>query len=111
VGYAARSGETQRDGLFLHGIVDNLLADWATLTAGLEAELQLGDPTFDLPSDIEIVSPFVRQFQATNIPNREGDLLRASLGGKFTVRGGTVLVVGLQPDFIWTVGLDFPFGG
>jgi hypothetical protein len=42
------------------------------------------------------------------------------LGGKFTVRGGTVLIVngifplrgvGLQPDFIWTVGLDFPFGG
>jgi hypothetical protein len=120
VGYAARSGDTQRDGLFLQGAFDNLLTDWATLAAGLEAEFQLGDSRFDLPSTIELNSPFIRQFPATNIPNKDGDLLRASLGGKFTVRGGTVLVVngifplrgvGLQPDFIWTVGLDFPFGG
>ena len=120
VGYAARAGATQRDGLFLQGAFDNLLTDWATVAAGLEAEFQVGESKFVLPSTVEIQSPFVRQFQATNIPNRDGDLLRASLGAKFTVRGGTVLVVngifplrgvGLQPDFIWTVGLDFPFGG
>jgi len=120
VGYAARSGDLQRDGLFLQGASDNLLTDWATLAAGVEAEFQLGESQFTLPSTIEIQSPFIRQFPATNIPNKDGDLLRASLGGKFTVRGGTVLVVngifplrgvGLQPDFIWTVGLDFPFGG
>lgn len=120
VGYAARQGETQRDGLFISGLVDNLVTDWATLAAGIEGEFQLGDNEFTLPSTIELEAPFVRQFPATNIPNKDGDLLRASLGGKFTVRGGTVLVVngifplrgvGLQPDFIWTVGLDFPFGG
>jgi len=120
VGYAARAGATQRDGLFLQGAFDNLLTDWATVAAGLEAEFQVGESKFVLPSTVEIQSPFVRQFQATNIPNRDSDLLRASLGAKFTVRGGTVLVVngifplrgvGLQPDFIWTVGLDFPFGG
>jgi hypothetical protein len=120
VGYAARSGDTQRDGFFLQGAFDNLLTDWATLAAGIEAEFQVGESQFALPSTIELESPFIRQFPATNIPNKDGDLLRASLGGKFTVRGGTVLVVngifplrgvGLQPDFIWTVGLDFPFGG
>lgn len=120
VGYAARSGDTQRDGIFAQVAVDNLLTDWATLAAGLEAEFQLGENVFVLPSTIEIQSPFIRQFSATNIPNKDGDLLRGSLGAKFTVRGGTVLVVngvfplrgvGLQPDFIWTVGLDFPFGG
>jgi hypothetical protein len=120
VGYAARSGDTQRDGVIVQGAIDNLLTEWATLAAGLEGEFLLGNNPFILPSNIEIQSPFVRQFQATNIPNRDGDLLRASLGAKFTVRGGTVLVVngifplrgvGLQPDFIWTVGLDFPFGG
>lgn len=120
VGYAARQGDTQRDGLFASGLMDNLLTDWATLAAGVEAEFQLGDNEFTLPSTIELEAPFVRRFPATNIPNRDGDLLRAFLGGKFTVRGGTVLVVngifplrgvGLQPDFIWTVGLDFPFGG
>jgi len=120
VGYAARQGETQRDGLFIQGVMDNLLTDWATLAAGIEGEFQMGDSKFVLPETIQIEEPFQRQFQATNIPNKSGDILRASLGGKFTVRGGTVLVVngifplrgvGLQPDFIWTVGLDFPFGG
>ena len=120
VGYAARQGETQRDGLFIQGVFDNLVTDWATVAAGIEGEFQLGESKFVLPETIQLQAPFERQFAATNIPNKEGDLLRASLGGKFTVRGGTVLVVngifplrgvGLQPDFIWTVGLDFPFGG
>ena len=118
VGYTARSGETLRDGLSLQGVFDNLLTDWATLAAGIEAEFLMGENPHDLPSEIELDAPFVRQYPATNIPNKDGDILRASLGGKFTVRGGTVLVVnglfplrgvGLQPDFIWTVGLDFPF--
>ena len=120
VGYAARQGETQRDGVFVQGVMDNLLTDWATLAAGIEGEFQMGDSKFVLPQTIQLDEPFQRQFQATNIPNKSGDVLRASLGGKFTVRGGTVLVVngifplrgvGLQPDFIWTVGLDLPFGG
>jgi hypothetical protein len=98
--------------------VDNLLSDWATLAAGFESELQVGENKFTLPADIEFDEPFQRTIPATNVPNKGGDLLRASLGAKFTVRGGTVLVVnalmplrdvGLQPDFIWTVGLDFPF--
>jgi len=118
VGYTVRSGETLRDGLSLQGVFDNLLTDWATLAAGIEAEFLMGENPHDLPSEIELDAPFVRQYPATNIPNKDGDILRASLGGKFTVRGGTVLVVnglfplrgvGLQPDFIWTVGLDFPF--
>ena len=118
VGYAARNGEKQRDGVVIQAAFDNLLTEWATLAVGVESEFQVGESKFVLPSTIEIEEPFRRRFPATNVPNRSGDLLRASLGGKFTVRGGTVLVVngifplrdvGLQPDFIWTVGLDFPF--
>ena len=60
----------------------------------------------------------MRQFPATNIQNLDDNLLRMSLGAKFTVRGGTVIntnaifplkEVGLQPDFIWTVGLEWGF--
>lgn len=118
LGYAARNGELQRDAVLIQTAFDNLLTDWATLAVGIEGELQLGDNPFTLPDNISLQNPFVREFPATNIPNTDGDILRASLGGKFTVRGGTVLVlngifplkdVGLQPDFIWTVGLDFPF--
>lgn len=118
LGYAARTGALQRDGIVIQGAFDNLMTEWATLAIGVESEIQVGDNPFVLPSTIEIDQPFVRQFRATNIPNAQGDLLRASVGGKFTVRGGTVLVanaifplrkVGLQPDFTWTIGLDFPF--
>lgn len=119
VGYVARGdSRTQNDAVLLGLTVDNLLSDWATLAAGFESELQVGDNKFTLPPDIEFDEPFRRTVQATNVPNKDGNLLRASLGAKFTVRGGTVLVlnallplrdVGLQPDFIWTVGLDFPF--
>ncbi|MGE0158555.1 MAG: hypothetical protein AB7T31_04030 [Gemmatimonadales bacterium] len=118
VGYAMRSSEEQNDALLIGLAADNLLSEWATLAVGLESELQVGDNKFVLPADIVLQDPFVRRIPATNVPNKSGDLLRASIGGKFTVRGGTVLVVnalfplrevGLQPDFVWTVGLDFPF--
>jgi hypothetical protein len=118
LGYAMRSSEEQNDAVLVGVAADNLLSDWATLAVGIESEIQVGDNQFTLPSDIVLEDPFVRRIPATNVPNRSGDLLRASIGGKFTVRGGTVLVVnglfplrevGLQPDFVWTIGLDFPF--
>jgi len=118
IGYAARESEDVNDAVLVAVAMDNLLTDWATLAFGFESELQVGASTFTLPSEIAFETPFDRRVPATNVPNRDGDLLRASLGGKFTVRGGTVLVanvlfplrdVGLQPDFIWTLGVDFPF--
>ncbi len=118
VGYAMRSSEQQNDAFLVAVAADNLLSEWATLAVGIESELQVGDSPLMLPADIVLEDPFVRRIPATNVPNKSGDLLRASIGGKFTVRGGTVLVVnglfplrevGLQPDFVWTLGLDFPF--
>jgi hypothetical protein len=118
VGYAMRSSEDQNDAFLVTLAADNLLSDWATLAVGVESELQVGDNKFVLPSEIVLEDPFERRIPATNVPNKTGDLIRASLGAKFMVRGGTVLVVnglfplrevGLQPDFIWTLGVDFPF--
>jgi hypothetical protein len=118
LGYAMRSSEEQNDAMLVGVAADNLLSDWATLAVGIESEIQVGDNKFMLPSEIVLEDPFVRRIPATNVPNKSGDLIRASVGGKFTVRGGTVLVVnglfplrevGLQPDFIWTIGVDFPF--
>lgn len=117
-GYILRSGEQQRDAVVLLGAFDNLLTDWATLAVGFESQIQVGENPFLLPGPIEYQDPLARQISSTNIPNEDGDLLRASIGGKFTVREGMVLYanglfplreVGLQPDFIWTLGLDFPF--
>lgn len=118
VGYQARNGEAQSDAVIVQTAFDNLLTEWATLAVGIESEIQVGENKFVLPETIVLDEPFLRRFPATNVPNTGGDVLRASIGGKFTVREGTVLVlngifplkdVGLQPDYIWTVGLDFPF--
>jgi len=117
-GYIARTGEGQRDAVAIIAAFDNLLTEWATLAVGFESQIQVGENPFVLPGPIEYDDPLARQISSTNIPNEDGDLLRASIGGKFTVREGMVLYanglfplreVGLQPDFIWTLGLDFPF--
>jgi hypothetical protein len=118
LGYAARESEQVNDAILATAAMDNLLTDWATLAIGFESEFQVGTNKFVLPPPIVLQEPFERRIPATNVPTKTGDLLRASLGGKFTVRGGTVIVanvlfplrdVGLQPDFIWTLGVDFPF--
>ena len=117
-GYVARMGESQNDAVLVSAIFDNLVTDWATVALGVESEWQVGDSPFVLPEPIVFDEPFARRIPATNVPQRSEDLLRATIGGKFVVRGGTVLVAnallplrdaGLQPDFIWTLGLDFPF--
>ena len=49
---------------------------------------------------------------------RRENVVNASVGMKFTVRGGTVLIAnaifpltdtGLQPDVVWTAGLEYNF--
>lgn len=118
VGYAARQSETLNDAVLVAAAMDNLVTEWATVALAFESEFQIGENAFELPPPIVLEAPFVRRIPATNVPTKSGDLLRASLGGKFTVRGGTVLVTnllfplrdaGLQPDFIWTLGVDYPF--
>jgi hypothetical protein len=118
VGYLVNGSETLSDKILILGAFDNLLTDWATLAVGFEGEIQIDDSTASLPEPIVFGVPYTRLIPATNIPNIQTNLLRASVGGQFTVREGTVLfangifpltAAGLQPDFIWTVGMDFPF--
>lgn len=118
VGYLANANETLNDKILIRTAFDNLMTDWATLAVGFEGEIQMGESLVQLPDPISYGTPYTRVVHATNIPSRGTDLLRASVGGKFTVREGTVLYAngifpltasGLQPDFIWTVGMDFPF--
>jgi hypothetical protein len=94
------------------------MTPWATLAFDLISEWQVGESPLTLPQPIALDTPYVRVLPATNIPYRRDDRLDASLGVKFNVRGGTVLVVNgivplkqasLQPQYIWTVGLDFNF--
>jgi hypothetical protein len=115
VGYLARGGNLQTDAFIATVGFDNLMASWATVAGDIISEWQLGDNPIELPGDIEFIAPFPRRVPSISVPNRRENILNAALGLKFTVRGGTVLVLngiaplrkaGLQPDFIWTVGVE-----
>ena len=118
LGYAARSATTENDAFLTTIGFDALVAPWATMAAELITEWQVGDSKIQLPDPIEFVTPFHRIYPATSIPTKRQDVVNASFGAKFTVRGGMVIVVngivpikhaGLQPNFGWTTGLEYTF--
>lgn len=117
-GYLVRAGETQNDAVLATLGFDHLMATWATMAIDLMSEWQVGDNQIQLPDPIRIDDPFPRSIEATNIGVSRDDILEASAGMKFTVRGGTVIMTnvifplkdtGLQPKFVWTTGLEFSF--
>lgn len=117
-GYVARTGDFQSDAALVTLGFDNQMTNWATLAFSLISEWQVGATKLTLPEPIVLDTPFPRQFAATSIPVRRENRLDASLGMKFSVRGGTVMAVNgivpmrrasLQPDFILTTGLEFTF--
>lgn len=117
-GYVVRTGQLQNDGVLATLGFDNLMTSWATMAFSLISEWQVGEPKLTLPGAIQFVAPFQREIQATTIPHRSGDRLDASLGLKFNVRSGTVLVLNgiaplrkssMQPDLSWTAGFEFNF--
>lgn len=78
----------------------------------------MGEEKLSLPGPIMMEFPFARTIESTSIPSRRDDRLDAALGMKFSLRGGTVLMINgtaplkkasLQPDFVWTAGLEFAF--
>jgi hypothetical protein len=70
----------------------------ATVAADVISEWQIGDNPILLPGVIVFVAPFERRVPSISVPNRRENILNAALGLKFTVRGGTVLVLnGIAP--------------
>lgn len=117
-GYTARTDSLQNDAVLATLGFDALVADWATVAFELVSEWQVGANKVPLPGPIVFIAPFDRTYASTSIPTRREDIVNASVGGKFTVRGGMVIVlnglvplrgVGLQPDYIWTMGLEYAF--
>ncbi len=117
-GYLVRTGELQNDAVLATAGFDNLMAPWATLAFSLISEWRVGEEKLSLPGPIQIEFPFPRTIQSTTIPHRRDDRLDAAMGMKFSLRGGTVLMINgtaplkktsLQPDFVWTAGLEFAF--
>jgi len=117
-GYVARTDTLQNDAILGTLGFDALITEWATVAADMITEWQLGDNKITLPGTIHYVTPFDRTYPATSIPAKRQNLLNLSMGTKFTVRGGAVIVInaivpinktGLQPDIAWTAGLEYTF--
>ncbi|HEY2804592.1 MAG TPA: hypothetical protein VGI92_01915 [Gemmatimonadales bacterium] len=117
-GYALRSGSLENDAVLATAGFDNLMTPWSTLAFDLITEWPIGPPKVQLPGPIDFVSPVQREVPSTSIPTRAENRFDASLGLKFNMRRGAVIMTNvivplhhgsLQPDFIWTGGLEFSF--
>jgi len=117
-GYAARTDTLQNDAILGTLGFDALVAPWATVAADLITEWQLGDTKIMLPGPVVYDAPFPRSYPATSIPEKRQDVMNMSVGAKFTVRGGMVIIAnalvpirhsGLQPNVAWTAGLEYTF--
>lgn len=117
-GYLYHGNKLQSNAVLATFGFDQLLSGWATLAADVITERQIGDNKLILPGPVEYDVPFRRFVSPTDIPNRRDNLVNASLGMKFTTTNGLRLVfngivpierAGLQPDVIWTSGLEYTF--
>ncbi len=117
-GYLVRTGEMQNDAILATLGFDERMAPWATLALELMTQWQVGDNQIELPGPIMFDEPFPRELKSTDITVVRENLIQASAGAKFRVRGGTVLLTnvlipltkaGLQPGVVWTAGLEFGF--
>lgn len=117
-GYVARTDTLQNDAILATAGFDALVTDWATVAADFITEWQVGANRVGLPGDLQYVTPFQRTYPATSIEDKRQHIMNMSVGAKFTVRGGMVIVTnaivpinksGLQPGIAWTGGLEYTF--
>jgi len=70
-----------------------------------------------LPGPVKFVFPFARSVDPTEIPNKRDHRADASLGFKFKAGAPTIVTNvliplmrgGLQPNVVWTTGVEFNF--
>jgi hypothetical protein len=117
-GVAIRGGNDQQNALLATAGFDQLLVPWATFAFDFISEWQMGDSKLALPEPVTIEIPFRRTIYPSNIPDRRDDLLNASIGGKFSTKGGATLILnalvplnrgGLRASTLWTAGLEYGF--
>src|SRR5205085_10135149 len=111
-------GQLENDAILGTVGFDDLMTSWSTLAFDFITEWPIGAAKVALPGPIQFVSPVSRTLPATNIPVRAENRFDASIGLKFNMHRGAVIMTNvilplhhgsLQPDFLWTGGLEFSF--
>lgn len=97
---------------------DAAFASWATFSADVLSELEVGGSIFRVPSPVTFTVPFVRSVRPIEIPDARDDMVTLSLGirfatlSDFTGVANTLIPItgsGPHPDFAWTLGLEYYF--
>ena len=118
LGYFSRNSDAANDAFIANAGFDPALNDWTTLAVDVLSEWQVGDSKFDLPSKVSYVLPAVRSITPLPLPDKADNRMNASIGFKFKFGGASTIVTnaqvpllrgGLQPNVIWTTGLEFNF--
>jgi hypothetical protein len=116
-GYLWRGGNLANDAVIANVGFDQALNDWVTLAADVLSEWEVGDSKLKLPGPVTFTIPFTRTVDPTDIPNKRDNRANASLGFKFITGGPTIVTNaliplirgGLQPNVVWTTGVEFNF--
>ncbi|MFL5495377.1 MAG: hypothetical protein ACJ8DC_13420 [Gemmatimonadales bacterium] len=97
---------------------DQVFAPWATFSADVISELQLGRSVFEVPAPVTFTAPFVRSVRPMEISDARDNLVTVSLGFRLAtlsnfmgVANTLIPVTGSspRPDFAWTVGVEYDF--
>jgi hypothetical protein len=97
---------------------DQVFAPWATFSADMISELQLGGSVFEVPAPVTFTEPFVRTVRPMEISDARDNLVTVSLGFRLAtlsnlmgVANTLIPVTGSspRPDFAWTLGVEYDF--
>lgn len=116
-GYLWRGGDLANNAVLANVGFDQALNDWVTIAADVLTEWEVGDSKLKLPGPVSFVFPYERTIDPTDIPSKRDNKANASLGFKFLTGGPTIVTNalipllrgGLQPNVVWTGGLEFNF--
>jgi hypothetical protein len=97
---------------------DQVFAPWATFSADMISELQVGRSVFQVPAPVTFTEPFVRSVRPMEISDARDNLVTMSVGFRLATLSNFMGVVNTlipvtgsspRPDFAWSVGVEYDF--
>ncbi len=116
IGYEYRGSEFDQDQLNIVLGFDHKIAEWATLAVDFLSAFTVGDQKLVFPQPVRFDEPFRRTLPATNIPDRNDDIIDGSIGFKFRTASGLIIVTnvlvplndgGLRSSPVPTLGVEY----
>jgi hypothetical protein len=97
---------------------DQVFASWATFSADVITELQIGRSVFEVPAPVTFTEPFLRSVRPMEISDARDNLVTMSLGFRFATLSNITAVANTlipvtgsspRPDFAWSLGAEYDF--